>query len=248
MKILVCISSVPDTTSKINFTDENRKFDSNGIQFIINPNDEYGLTKAIILKEKFGASITLINVGTAETEPTLRKAFALGADDIIRVNAVASDGFFVASQIAKIAKEGNYDLIITGKESIDYNGGMVGGMVAALLDYPFINKCINLEVDGNSVSAEREIDGGKEKISTQLPIVIAGQKGLVQDKDLRIPNMRNLMAARTKQITILESENSDNKTETVSFEKLPAKQPVKMISPDNLDELINLLHNEAKVL
>lgn len=248
MKILVCISSVPDTTSKINFTDENRKFDSNGVQFIINPNDEYGLTKAIILKEKFGASITLINVGTAETEPTLRKAFALGADDIIRVNAVASDGFFVASQIAKIAKEGNYDLIITGKESIDYNGGMVGGMVAALLDYPFINKCINLEVDGNSVSAEREIDGGKEKISTQLPIVIAGQKGLVQDKDLRIPNMRNLMAARTKQITILESENFDNKTETVSFEKLPAKQPVKMISPDNLDELINLLHNEAKVL
>lgn len=248
MKILVCISSVPDTTSKINFTDENRKFDSNGIQFIINPNDEYGLTKAIILKEKFGASITLINVGTAETEPTLRKAFALGADDIIRVNAVASDGFFVASQIAKIAKEGNYDLIITGKESIDYNGGMVGGMVAALLDYPFINKCINLEVDGNSVSAKREIDGGKEKISTQLPIVIAGQKGLVQDKDLRIPNMRNLMAARTKQITILESENSDNKTETVSFEKLPAKQPVKMISPDNLDELINLLHNEAKVI
>lgn len=248
MKILVCISSVPDTTSKINFTDENRKFDSNGIQFIINPNDEYGLTKAIILKEKFGASITLINVGTAETEPTLRKAFALGADDIIRVNAVASDGFFVASQIAKIAKEGNYDLIITGKESIDYNGGMVGGMVAALLDYPFINKCINLEIDGNSVSAEREIDGGKEKISTQLPIVIAGQKGLVQDKDLRIPNMRNLMAARTKQITILEPENSDNKTETIGFEKLPAKQPVKMISPDNLDELINLLHNEAKVL
>lgn len=248
MKILVCISSVPDTTSKINFTDENRKFDSNGIQFIINPNDEYGLTKAIILKEKFGASITLINVGTAETEPTLRKAFALGADDIIRINAVASDGFFVASQIAKIAKEGNYDLIITGKESIDYNGGMVGGMVAALMDYPFINKCINLEVDGNSVSAEREIDGGKEKISTQLPIVIAGQKGLVQDKDLRIPNMRNLMAARTKQITILESENFDNKTETVSFEKLPAKQPVKMISPDNLDELINLLHNEAKVI
>ncbi|CEN32445.1 electron transfer flavoprotein subunit beta/FixA family protein [Capnocytophaga cynodegmi] len=248
MRILVCISSVPDTTSKINFTDENRKFDSNGVQFIINPSDEYGLTKAIILKEKFGASITLINVGTAETEPTLRKAFALGADDIIRVNAVASDGFFVASQIAKIAKEGNYDLIITGKESIDYNGGMVGGMVAALLDYPFINKCINLEVDGNSVSAEREIDGGKEKISTQLPIVIAGQKGLVQDKDLRIPNMRNLMAARTKQITILESENSDNKTETIGFEKLPAKQPVKMISPDNLDELINLLHNEAKVL
>ncbi|GET44910.1 electron transfer flavoprotein subunit beta/FixA family protein [Capnocytophaga felis] len=248
MKILVCISSVPDTTSKINFTDENRKFDSNGVQFIINPNDEYGLTKAIILKEKLKASITLVNVGTAETEPTLRKAFALGADDIIRVNAVASDGFFVASQIAKIAKEGNYNLIITGKESIDYNGGMVGGMIAALLDYPFVNKCTDLEIDGNSVSAEREIDGGKEKIAVKLPVVIAGQKGLVHDKDLRIPNMRNLMAARTKQITVVEAENSENKTKTIGFEKLPAKQPVKMISPDNLDELINLLHNEAKVI
>lgn len=248
MKILVCISSVPDTTSKINFTDDNRKFDSNGVQFIINPNDEYGLTKAIILKEKLGASITLINVGTAETEPTLRKAFALGADDIVRVNATASDSFFVASQIAKIAKEGGYDLIITGKESIDYNGGMVGGMTAALLGYPFINKCTYLEIDGNSVSAEREIDGGKEKISAQLPVVIAGQKGLVQDKDLRIPNMRNLMAARTKQITVTEADGSEKRTEIVGFEKLPAKKPVKMISPDNLDELISLLHNEAKVI
>lgn len=248
MKILVCVSSVPDTTSKINFTDENRKFDSNGVQFIINPNDEYGLTKAIILKEKLGASITLINVGTAETEPTLRKAFALGADDIIRVNATASDSFFVASQIAKIAKEGGYDLIITGKESIDYNGGMVGGMTAALLGYPFINKCTHLEIDGASVSAEREIDGGKEKISARLPVVIAGQKGLVQDKDLRIPNMRNLMAARTKQITVTEADGSEKRTEIVGFEKLPAKKPVKMISPDNLDELISLLHNEAKVI
>ncbi|MDO4229074.1 MAG: electron transfer flavoprotein subunit beta/FixA family protein [Capnocytophaga sp.] len=248
MKILVCISSVPDTTSKINFTNENRKFDPNGVQFIINPNDEFGLTKAIMLKEKLGASITLINVGTPETEPTLRKAFALGADDIIRINAPAHDGFFVATQIAKVAKEQHFDLIITGKESIDYNGGMVGGMVAALLDYPFINKCIALEINAGQVSAEREVSGGKEKISTKLPLVIAGQKGLVNEKDLRIPNMRNLMAARTKQITVIEADNQNHHTEIVSFEKHPAKNPVKMISPDNLDELIDLLHNEAKVI
>lgn len=248
MKILVCISSVPDTTSKINFTDENRKFDSNGVQFIINPSDEFGLTKAVMLKEKLGASITLINVGTAETEPTLRKAFALGADEIIRINAVATDGYFVASQIAKVAQEGNYDLIITGKESIDYNGGMVGGMLAALLDFPFINKCISLEINEKTVTATREIEGGKEKLSTQLPLVIAGQKGLVEEKDLRIPNMRNLMAARTKAITVIEAETTTKNTETIGFEKLPAKKPVKMISPDNLDELIDLLHNEAKVI
>ncbi len=248
MKILVCISSVPDTTSKINFTDENRKFDPNGVQFIINPSDEFGLTKAVMLKEKLGASITLINVGTAETEPTLRKAFALGADEIIRINAVATDGYFVASQIAKVAQEGNYDLIITGKESIDYNGGMVGGMLAALLDFPFINKCISLEINEKTVTATREIEGGKEKLSTQLPLVIAGQKGLVEEKDLRIPNMRNLMAARTKAITVIEAETTTKNTETIGFEKLPAKKPVKMISPDNLDELIDLLHNEAKVI
>lgn len=248
MKILVCISSVPDTTSKINFTDENRRFDSDGVQFIINPNDEYGLTKAIILKEKLGASITLINVGTAQTEPTLRKAFALGADDILRVDASPSDGFFVAKQIAKIATEGSYDLIVVGKESIDYNGGMVGGMVAALLDYPFVNKCIALEIDGKEVTAEREIDGGKEKLSTQLPVVIAAQKGLVEEKDLRIPNMRNLMAARTKQISVLQPETVSENTQVVGFEKLPAKKPIKFISPDNLDELIDLLHNEAKVI
>ncbi|MDO5105069.1 electron transfer flavoprotein subunit beta/FixA family protein [Capnocytophaga sp.] len=248
MKILVCISSVPDTTSKINFTDENRKFDTTGVQFIINPSDEFGLTKAILLKEKLGASITLINVGTAETEPTLRKAFALGADEIIRINAVATDGFFVASQIAKIAREGAYDLIITGKESIDYNGGMVGATIAALLDVPFIDKCVSLEIDANSATSVREVESGKETVTAQLPLVVAGQKGLVEEKDLRIPNMRNLMAARTKQITVIETENTATHTTPVAFEKLPAKQAVKMISPDNLDQLIDLLHNEAKVI
>ncbi|WP_315028359.1 electron transfer flavoprotein subunit beta/FixA family protein [Capnocytophaga leadbetteri] len=248
MKILVCISSVPDTTSKINFTPDNCKFDPTGVQFIINPNDEFCLTKAILLKEKLGATITLINVGTAETEPILRKAYAIGADDIIRIDTTPTDALMVATEIAKVAKEGAYDLIICGKESLDYNGGMVGGYLAALLDLPFINKCIGLEIEGNSVTAAREVEGGKELLSASLPLVIAGQKGLTQEKDLRIPNMRNLMAARTKAIDVRAAEAASKGTTIVSFEKMPAKQPVKMIAADDLDTLINLLENEAKVI
>lgn len=248
MKILVCISSVPDTTSKINFTPDNCKFDPTGVQFIINPNDEFCLTKAILLKEKLGATITLINVGTAETEPILRKAYAIGADDIIRIDATPTDALMVATEIAKVAKEGAYDLIICGKESLDYNGGMVGGYLAALLDLPFINKCIGLEIEGNSVTAAREVEGGKELLSASLPLVIAGQKGLTQEKDLRIPNMRNLMAARTKAIDVRAAEAASKGTAIVGFEKMPAKQPVKMIAADDLNTLINLLENEAKVI
>ena len=248
MKILVCISSVPDTTSKINFTPDNCKFDPTGVQFIINPNDEFCLTKAILLKEKLGATITLINVGTAETEPILRKAYAISADDIIRIDATPTDALMVATEIAKVAKEGAYDLIICGKESLDYNGGMVGGYLAALLDLPFINKCIGLEIEGNSVTAAREVEGGKELLSASLPLVIAGQKGLTQEKDLRIPNMRNLMAARTKAIDVRAAEAASKGTTIVGFEKMPAKQPVKMIAADDLDTLINLLENEAKVI
>jgi len=248
MKILVCISSVPDTTSKINFTPDNCKFDPTGVQFIINPNDEFCLTKAILLKEKLGTTITLINVGTAETEPILRKAYAIGADDIIRIDATPTDALMVATEIAKVAKEGAYDLIICGKESLDYNGGMVGGYLAALLDLPFINKCIGLEIEGNSVTAAREVEGGKELLSASLPLVIAGQKGLTQEKDLRIPNMRNLMAARTKAIDVRAAEAASKGTTIVGFEKMPAKQPVKMIAADDLDTLINLLENEAKVI
>ena len=248
MKILVCISSVPDTTSKINFTPDNCKFDPTGVQFIINPNDEFCLTKSILLKEKLGATITLINVGTAETEPILRKAYAIGADDIIRIDATPTDALMVATEIAKVAKEGAYDLIICGKESLDYNGGMVGGYLAALLDLPFINKCIGLEIEGNSVTAAREVEGGKELLSASLPLVIAGQKGLTQEKDLRIPNMRNLMAARTKAIDVRAAEGTSKGTAIVGFEKMPAKQPVKMIAADDLDTLINLLENEAKVI
>lgn len=248
MKVLVCISHVPDTTSKINFVNGDTEFDKNGVQYVINPNDEFGLTRAVVLKEKQGATVHVINVGEAETEATIRKALAIGADEAIRVNTNPKDSFFVASQIAKVAKEGGYDLIIAGKESLDDNGGMVPGMVAAILGVNFVNSCIGLEVEGNSAKAVREVDGGKETVSASLPLVVAGQKGLVEEKDLRIPNMRGIMAARTKNIAVVEPTNATEQTKTVRFEKPAPKSAVKLVSPDNLDQLIDLLHNEAKVI
>jgi electron transfer flavoprotein beta subunit len=248
MNILVCISHVPDTTSKINFINSDTLFDTNGVQFVINPNDEFGLTRAIWFQEQQGANVTVVNVGGSETEPTLRKALAIGANEAIRVNANPTDGFFVAKQLAEVIKNGNYDLVIAGKESLDYNGGMVPGMIAGLLGFNFINSCVALIIDGNSVSASREIDGGKEIVNSQLPLIIGGQKGLVEEKDLRIPNMRGIMTARTKALTILEPVGGESKTATVKFEKPAPKSTVKLVSADNLDELISLLHNEAKVI
>lgn len=248
MKILVCISHVPDTTSKINFTENDTKFDTNGVQYVINPNDEFGLTRAMWFKEKQGANVTVVNVGGAETEPTLRKALAIGADAAIRVNTVATDGFSVAKQLAHVVKEGGYDLVIAGRESIDYNGGMVPGMLAALTNANFVNNCISLDIDGTQVKAVREIDGGKEILSTSLPLVIGGQKGLVEESELRIPNMRGIMMARQKPLTVLDPIEATNETSSIKFEKPAPKGAVKLVSPDNLDELINLLHNEAKVI
>ena len=248
MKILVCISHVPDTTSKINFTDDNTKFDTNGVQFVINPNDEFGLTRAMWFKEKQGASVDVVNVGGAETEPTLRKALAIGADAAIRVNTPATDGYAVAKQLANIVKDGGYDLVIAGRESIDYNGGMVPGMLAALLDANFVTNCISLEVDGSNATAIREIDGGKETVSTSLPLVIAGQKGLVEESDLRIPNMRGIMMARKKPLNVVEPVDASEETSSVKFEKPAPKGEVTLVEADNLDKLVELLHNEAKVI
>lgn len=248
MKILVCISHVPDTTSKINFTDGNAKFDTNGVQYVINPHDEYSLTRAMWFKEKQGASVTVVNVGESSTEPTLRKCLAIGADDAIRVNAVATDGFLVAKQLAEIVKNGNYDVVLAGKESIDYNGQMVPGMLAGMLGYNFINACTGLEIDGNSASISREIDGGKEVLKTNLPLVVAGQKGLVDEKDLRIPNMRGIMMARKKPLQVVEASDSNTATKAVNFEKPAEKSACKMIDANNVAELVDLLHNEAKVI
>jgi len=248
MKILVCISHVPDTTSKINFTENDSKFDSNGVQFVINPYDEFALTRAMWFKEKQGATVTVVNVGTIATEPTLRKALAIGADDAIRVNTEATDGLSVAKELAEVVKSGGYNLVLAGKESIDYNGGMVPGMLAALLDYSFVNACIGLEIDGEKATISREIDGGKEVLSSNLPLIIAGQKGLVEEKDLRIPNMRGIMMARKKPLNVVEPLNNSAATKIASFEKQAAKSACKMVAADNVDELISLLHNEAKVI
>lgn len=248
MKILVCISHVPDTTAKINFTNGDTEFDTNGVQFVINPNDEFGLTRAIWFKEKQGAHVTVVNVGGADTEATIRKALAIGADEAIRVNAVPTDGFAVAKQLAEVVKAGSYDVVICGKESLDYNGGMVPGMLASMLGYNFVNSCVGVEIEGSNATLVREIDGGKETLTTNLPLVIGGQKGIVEEKDLRIPNMRGIMTARTKVLNVMEPVAADAKTKAVKFEKPAPKSAVKLISSDNLDELISLLHNEAKVI
>jgi electron transfer flavoprotein beta subunit len=248
MKILVCISHVPDTTSKINFTDNDTKFDTNGVQFVINPYDEFVLTRAMWFKEKQAASVTVVNVGNATTEPTLRKALAIGADNAIRVNAEATDGLSVAKELAAVVKDGGYDLVLAGKESSDYNGQMVPGMLAALTDFNFVNACVGLEVDGTSATAEREMDGGHETVATSLPLVVGGQKGIVEESDLRIPNMRGIMMARKKPLNVIEPEGGDSATNTESFEKPAPKGAVKLVDADNVDELINLLHSEAKVI
>jgi electron transfer flavoprotein beta subunit len=248
MKILVCISHVPDTTSKINFVNNDSDFDNNGVQYVINPNDEFGLTRAIWFQEQQGATVTVVNVGLPDTEATLRKALAIGANEAIRINAAPTDGFFVASQLAEVVKAGNYDLIICGKESLDYNGGMVPGMLAALVNFNFVNSCTDLVIEATNVKAAREIDGGKEIVTTSTPVIIGGQKGIVEEKDLRIPNMRGIMTARTKVLTVLEPIQANTNTNVVIYLKPATKSAVKMISPDNLDELISLLHNEAKVI
>ena len=246
MKILVCISHVPDTTSKINFADNDTKFDTNGVNFVINPNDEFGLTRAMWFKEKQGASVHVVNVGGPETEPTLRKALAIGADEAIRVDTPATDGYSVALQLADVAQQGGYDLIIGGRESIDYNGGMVPGMLAKMIGANFVNTCISLEIEGSSATAIREIDGGKETLQTTLPLVIGGQKGLVEESDLRIPNMRGIMQARSKPLHVKQGVEQSPRSQATTFEKPAPRGAVKLV--DNVDQLIDLLHNEAKVI
>ncbi|MGJ7033707.1 electron transfer flavoprotein subunit beta/FixA family protein [Niabella hirudinis] len=247
MKILVCISKTPDTTAKIAFTDNNTKFDAAGVQWIINPNDEYyGLVRAIELKEANPAAVIhLINVGGADADAIIRKALALGGDEAIRVNAENLDSFGIASQIAQVAKENNYDLILLGKETIDYNGSAVGGMVAELLDLPFISLATKLELNGTTATVTREIEGGEEVCEVALPVVISCNKGMAEQ---RIPNMRGIMAARTKPLKVVEPVAADALTQVSTFSLPPAKAGVKLVDADNVQELVRLLHEEAKVI
>lgn len=247
MKILVCISKTPDTTAKIAFTDNNTKFVEAGVQWIINPYDEwYALVRALELKEKDpSAVIHLINVGGADSEPIIRKALALGGDEAIRVNSDTRDSFFVASQIAEVAKGGGYDLVFTGKETIDYNGSSIGGMVAELLDMPYVSLAVKFELNGTTATITREIEGGEETCEVTLPVVVSAQKGMAE---ARIPNMRGIMAARTKPLKVVEPAATDTLTNVVSFELPPAKAGVKLVPADQPEELVRLLHEEAKVI
>jgi len=245
MKILVCVSKTPDTTAKIAFTDNNTKFDVNGVQWIINPYDEwYSLVRAIELKEADpSAVIHLVTVGAADAEPIIRKALALGGDEAIRVNADSHDSYYIAAQIAEVAKQGGYDLVFTGKETIDYNGSSIGGMVAELLDLPYISLATKFELAGTTATVTREIEGGEEVNEASLPLVVSATKGMAE---ARIPNMRGIMAARTKPLKVVEPVTVEALTSVAGFGLPPAKAGVKLVDAENVEELVRLLHEEAK--
>ena len=247
MKILVCISKTPDTTAKIAFADNNTKFAADGVQWIINPYDEwYALVRAIELKEADPSVVLhLINVGGADSEPIIRKALALGGDEAIRVNSDNADSYFIASQIAAVAKDGNYDLVFTGKETIDYNGSSIGGMVAEMLDLPYISHAIKFDLEAGKAVVVREIEGGEETDKASLPVVVSCQKGMAEQ---RIPNMKGIMGARTKPLKVVEPVAADSLTSVASFDLPPAKAGVKLVSPENPEELVRLLHEEARVI
>jgi electron transfer flavoprotein beta subunit len=249
MNILVCISCVPDTTTKVRFTGNNTSFDSNGVQWIINPWDELALTRALELKEDPSCGVTgisVVTVGRADTEPVIRKALAIGADDAWRIDAEPADAFFVASQIAGLVQKESFDVIMCGIESSDHNGSTVGGMMAELLDRPSVSAVSGLMVENGKLLINRDIDGGKEQLTVAVPVVLVVQKGIAREP--RIAAMRGIMMARKKPLQVLPPVEADVMTETVGFEMPPAKQACKMVDPSNIRELVDLLQNEAKVL
>lgn len=249
MKILVCISNVPDTTTKVKFADNNKILDTTGIQWVINPWDELSLTRALELKDNPSnniQSVTVAHVGPATSEPTIRKALAIGADDAIRVNAEAGDAYYVAAQLAEVIKAEKFDLILCGIESSDYNGSNVGGMIAEFLDCPSVSAVSGLEIKDGKALLNREIDGGKELVSVASPLVAIVQKGIA--KEPRIAAMRGIMMARSKQIKVVEPVATEALTELVNFEMPEARAACRFIEPENAGELINILQNEAKVI
>ena len=246
MKFLVCISVVPDTTTKISFVDGDTKFNNDKVQWILNPYDEwYALVRALEIKEAQGGSVTVINVGGAENEQVIRKVLAIGADDAVRVDVEAGDPYFVAVQIAEVAKTGGYDVVIFGKETISYNGSNVGGMTAELMGLPFVSYASKLEMAGNVATIDREIEGGKEIVQVNTPFVCSAAKGMAE---ARIPNMMGIMNAKKKPLNVVAPKSVANHTSIVKFELPPAKGACKMVSADNVEELVNLLHNEAKMI
>src|SRR6201992_3270592 len=245
MKILVCISNVPDTTTKITFTDNNTQFNTAGVQFILNPYDEIALARAIELTDGANGSVTVINVGDVSTEPTIRKALAIGATDAVRINAKAHDAWFVAFQVAQYVKSHPFDLILTGRESIDYNGSKVAGMLGELLDIPSVSIIKKLDISGSNATVEREIEGGKEILTIPLPFVAGTAEGVAEPK---IPNMRGIMSARTKPLAVIEPVEVKNLSEVISYETPAPRSQVKLVPADDAAKLVDLLHDEAKVI
>ncbi|MGM0479446.1 MAG: electron transfer flavoprotein subunit beta/FixA family protein [Bacteroidota bacterium] len=246
MKILVCISKAPDTTTKIAFTDGDTKFDEEGVKYIVNPYDEwYALVRGLELKEAHGGSVTTVTVGTSEDDATIRKALAIGADDAVRIDTEAEDAFQVAKEIATYAKEQDFDLVLLGKETIDYNGSQVGGMLAEHLDQPFVSLATKLDIEGSTATLDKEIIGGVQTVEADLPLVVSCAKGMAEQ---RIPNMRGIMAARSKPLKVEDASGAEKLTKFVKYALPAPKSEVKLIDPENMDELVELLHNEAKVL
>jgi len=247
MKILVPISNVPDTTTKISFANGDTEFNAAGVQFIINPYDEwYALVRALELKEAGKAEkVTLIHVGLADSDATIRKGFALGADDGVRIDADAPDGYFVAEQIAKYAQENGYDLIMTGKETISFNGSSVAGMIAGFMDLPLVSLATKFDLEGSKATIEHDVDGGTQVVECELPLVISCAKGMAEQ---RIPNMKGIMGARTKPLTVVPASGSEKLTNVKSFSLSAGRTTCKMLDENSLDELVNLLHTEAKVI
>ncbi|MDX9695010.1 MAG: electron transfer flavoprotein subunit beta/FixA family protein [Bacteroidales bacterium] len=249
MKILICLSNVPDTTTKAKFANDNKAFDTTGVQWIINPWDELALTRALELKANAANGIqkvTVITVGKADAEPTIRKALAIGADDAVRIDSEPKDAYFVAAQIAEYVKSNPFDIIINGIESSDYNGSAVGGMLAEFLNIPSVSAVSSLKIENGGVKITRDIDGGKEIVKSQLPVLLVVQKGIA--KEPMIAAMRGIMMAKTKPLAVVAPQAIDALTEIVSFELPKPKPACKMIDPENVKELVNLLQNEAKVI
>ncbi|MDF2438321.1 MAG: electron transfer flavoprotein subunit alpha [Bacteroidota bacterium] len=246
MKILVCISNVPDTTTKITFSSDNSTFNTAGVQFVINPYDEwYALVRALELKETLGGNVTIVHVGAPDSEATIRKGLAIGADDAVRIDAEPNDAFAVAEQIAAYAKDKGFDLVMTGKETINYNGAMVGAMLAELLNMPFVSMATKLDIAGTTATVEHDIDGGTEVVECPLPLVLSANKGMAE---ARIPNMRGIMAARTKPLTVVPAAAADKLTSIANYELAKGRTECKFIDAAHPEQLIDLLHNEAKVI
>jgi electron transfer flavoprotein beta subunit len=245
MKILVPISKVPDTTAKIAFTDQNTKFATDNVTFILNPTDEwYALVRALEITEKDGGTVTVIHQGGADSEQFIRKALAIGATDAVRIDSEPTDAFQVANSIFEYAKDKGFDLVITGKETIDYNGAQIGGMIAELMDVPYVTLASSLLIENGKATVSRDIEGGKEIVEVPMPCVIAAQKGMAEQ---RIPNMKGIMGARSKPLTVVPAA-STGYTKITSFDLAPQKTACKLVSPDHVEELVRLLHEEAKVI